>query len=634
LTFDTRVVTRWEQPPTVLLICGVRSRNIIDATCDVLLAAGMPILGRYVTVRDPPVDPRLEPRLRLVGQAVRLDGNQLLLQDHGDGPSTVDIRQAYLEPRRENVLWCLKNLIPQDAERAMSVADAEALKQTSGAGRLATIRSMFGFLKKKPIEVVPGIPLVFGDLAGSSTTAWGLQTRKIEKPLLVFDPSGTRTNKWNQGGLDKHGPYDQRTFSPKQLRIAVVCQAIYEGQVDLFLGKFLDGMPNVKVRSGNGETAPYEKGFIRRYALEAAKVKTFVAQDDSADSYADACRRAIQSATDQGYEWDLALVQIDKDFRELAGANNPYFATKAVFLKHRVPVQQITLETIRFADKQLVYALNNMSVATYAKVGGIPWLLKSEPIVAHELVIGLGSHTVRTSRLGAGERIVGITTMFTSDGKYLLDDRTEAVPYDQYADTLYQSLSRSIADVRKVDNWRSSDSVRLIFHVFKQFADHEVAAVAKLIETIGVADIKFAFVHLVDDHPFSLFDESSMGVGYNDRVKKGELVPERGVSVPLSDTETLMCFVGPKEIKDATHGMPRPALLRLHRKSSFRDMGYLTRQAFDFSCHSWRMFSPAPLPITIHYSELIAQLLMGLREVPSWDPDVMIGPVSRTRWFL
>jgi len=43
-----------------------------------------------------------------------------------------------------------------------------------------------------------------------------------------------------------------------------------------------------------------------------------------------------------------------------------------------VQVQEITLETIRFSDQQLVFAMNNMSVATYSKIGGVPWLLKSQ----------------------------------------------------------------------------------------------------------------------------------------------------------------------------------------------------------------------------------------------------------------
>ncbi|MBX9661209.1 MAG: hypothetical protein K2X00_21845, partial [Nitrospiraceae bacterium] len=112
------------------------------------------------------------------------------------------------------------------------------------------------------------------------------------------------------------------------------------------------------------------------------------------------------------------------------------------------------------------------------------------------------------------------------------------------------------------------------------------------------------------------------------------LAPERGLSVVLSDSETLLCFTGSREVKLPHHGLPQPSLLKLHRKSTFRDMTYLARQAFDFSCHSWRMFTPAPLPITILYSELIARLLAGLRDVPNWDPDTMLGSIGRTRWFL
>ena len=314
-------------------------------------------------------------------------------------------------------------------------------------------------------------------------------------------------------------------------------------------------------------------------------------------------------------------------------AVNPYFAVKAAFLKQRVPVQEITLETMNMPDERLVYALNNLSVATYAKVGGVPWLLKSHPSVAHELVIGIGSQNISSSRLGGQERVVGITTVFSSDGRYLLENRTAAVSYDDYPQELFKSLVHSIGQVRKTDNWRSTDDVRLIFHVFKQIKDLEADAVAKLVDTFGFAQVKYAFLHVADDHPFTLFDEAQLGVRWSGATK-GALAPERGLSVVLGDSETLLCFTGSRELKLAHHGLPQPSLLKLHRKSTFRDMTYLARQAFDFSCHSWRMLTPAPLPITILYSELIARLLAGLREVPNWDPDTMLGPIGRTRWFL
>jgi hypothetical protein len=635
LDFETRTIKLREDESVVVLACGVSTRNLIDATCDKILALEIPVIGKYVSTRRKTNDPRVNDYFRLAGRVTAIRGSQLALEDHGDGPSVIEASEAYLEARRENVAWCVRHFLGEaKATPILEQAEETATKLLSGPERLTLTRKTFDWLRKQNIELVPGAALVLGALAGSTRDSWFFRTEKIPKPLLVFDPSGTKTERWNERGLDQNGPYDQRTFSPKQLRIAVVCQAAHEGQVDAFMAKFLDGLPDIKTGSGEWLRAPYAKGFIRRYALQAPKVDVFSTKGNSVSAYSAACRVAIEAATDGGFEWNLAIVQIDHDFRELPGPDNPYFAVKAAFLKHRVPVQEITFETIRFRDQQLVFAMNNMSVATYSKIGGVPWLLKSQPTVAHELVVGIGSQTMSTSRLGNLERVVGITTLFSSDGKYLLDDRTAAVPFDQYKAELAKSLARSIDNVRKVDNWRSTDAVRLIFHVFKQMADAEAEAVGELVDGLGLTQVKYAFLHLVDTHPFTVFDDTEPGVRQRDGSYKGAKAPERGTAVALGSSETLLTFTGPRDLKQSRHGMPQPILLRLHRKSTFRDMTYLTRQAFDFSCHSWRMFTPAPMPITIHYSELIARLLTGLRHVPTWDSDTMLGPMSRTRWFL
>ena len=95
------------------------------------------------------------------------------------------------------------------------------------------------------------------------------------------------------------------------------------------------------------------------------------------------------------------LVQVEESFKGLPPENNPYYATKAQFLKLGIPVQSVRLETMETPDTQLVYAMNHMSLATYAKLGGTPWLLAAQQRVAHELVIGLGSHTTSASRIGS-----------------------------------------------------------------------------------------------------------------------------------------------------------------------------------------------------------------------------------------
>jgi hypothetical protein len=74
--------------------------------------------------------------------------------------------------------------------------------------------------------------------------------------------------------------------------------------------------------------------------------------------------------------------------------------------------------------------------------------------------------------------------------------------------------------------------------------------------------------------------------------------------------------------------------VKLHRKSTFRDMKALVRQVFAFACHSWRGFGLSSQPITIQYSDQIARVLKKLDAIPDWDADAMAGRIGRTRWFL
>jgi hypothetical protein len=272
-------------------------------------------------------------------------------------------------------------------------------------------------------------------------------------------------------------------------------------------------------------------------------------------------------------------------------------------------------------------------LATYAKLGGVPWLLRSQPNTDHELVIGLGSHTEKPSRLGAGARTVGITTVFSSDGRYMLEDRTAAVPFERYPFELKASLQRTIARIRLEDAWRASDAVRLVFHVFKPLKSREVDAVETTVRDLGLNNVRFAFIHVVDDHPFVLFDSANLGMSLRE-AKKGVNAVARGTAVEISDSEVLISMKGSQELKLPRQGTPRPLLLRLDQKSTFRDLGYLTTQLFDFACHSWRTFTPASLPVSILYSELIAEMLAGLSLVPGWDADAMRSSTGRTRWFL
>jgi hypothetical protein len=609
---------------------------VVSAPCSELIAHGLTPVGRYVKERAPVTDVRVLPKLDIVGRVRSMQDGVLQLDDHVEGRPTANPADVYLEADYDNFWWCVEQTIGIDAAKTLRDELPLALATvTHGPSRLKRVRAVFDHLRKHRITLASGLNLRLGpEVRNSGKDSLGFAAEVAPRPLFVFDPTGQRTDTWRERGIDKHGPFDQASFTPKRARIAVICQSQRQGQVDQFLRKLLDGLPQVTVGKGQRARRPYEKGLLRRYALERPELAVFTAKNAVVSSYREAIRTALDVSAERKHDWDLAVVQIDDVFHNLKGDQNPYLVAKSMFMKRGVPVQEVTAEKMNTPNSELVYILNDISLATYAKLGGTPWLIQASQTVAHELVIGLGSYHRGISRIGPRERIVGITTVFSGDGRYLLDSRTTSTPYEQYQQALLDSLRRAVETIRVEQNWKNTDPVRLVFHGFKSFRDEETAAVAELVQGLGLKDVKFAYLHLAEDNPFQVFDEQNPGSPARGGGSKGTYAAERGLIVHLSRSESLMAFTGSNDLKKAGDGLPHPVLLKLHRESTFDDMTYLTRQAFAFASDSWRTFGNAPLPITILYSDVMAKLLRDLEDLSDWDPEAMLGKISRSPWFL
>jgi hypothetical protein len=447
----------------------------------------------------------------------------------------------------------------------------------------------------------------------------------FQKPVFSFDPSGSRDGTWTQKQLQMTGPYDRATFERKRARIAVICESRRRGDVAETVADFLEGLPEIKSTKG---LVPHGTGLLGRFRLQKPHVEFFEASYDSASAYAEAARSALMAAGTREEPWDLALLQVRRAWKDRPVHNSPYWSAKAAFLRRDVPVQALSIEMIALNDFEYACALANASLATYAKLGGTPWLPRARPSTDHELVFGLGSHLHKEGRRGSGERVVGITTVFSSQGNYLLDARTAAVPFNRYPETLRTTLVTAIERVRKDEAWRVGDTVRLVFHAFTQLQQETANAVIEAVANMGLSGVKFAFLHVVEDRPFTLFDRSSPD-------GKGAYVPERGQAIELNEHEWLLTVTGREQIKAGFQGIPDPLLLRLHDKSTLRDMRTSTRQVSDFASHSWRTYDRARLPITLLYADEIAKQLTGLEHTPGWDPDTpVVGSIMRRPWFL
>ncbi len=609
----------------VLLLLDATAMVFMDVPVQDLVAGGVPVEGLWVCRPSVGDDCRLIQPRRLAGRVAGVKGEELLLREHDEGGSSISARDSTLEPRLEVLATVLAALQrrPSSAQDLLGRLRGAAEKVGMGRERLTRLDAITGYLRRQKVELADGLHGHFAELARVPLRF--SKNEVVRKPPLVFDSSGRRTDSWNQRGLDEHGPYDRYQFNPKRLNIAVVCRADLQGRMEQFVEQLLNGVRGV--RGG-------DVGFLRRFALERPYVQVFTAPNATAASYRAAAVAAIEHITDKGQTWQLALVQIEKAMEDLEGDVNPYLVTKAFFLGKGIAVQHVHFETVNQQQEQRAWSLNNMGLACYAKLGGVPWLLPSDQTVSHELVIGLGSYHERGSRFGAGDRYVGVTTVFSGDGRYLVESRTRAVPYREYSTAMLEAVRAAVGHVRQDFAWAPSDPVRLVFHVFKPLKNAEAEAVEALMEELALPHAEFAFLHIADSHSFLVFDESEQGAAAGGGRKKGALAPPRGLLVQLSGHEALLCLKGARELKQAGDGHPSPLLLDLHKGSTFNDITYLSRQVFAFSCNSWRSFQPSPMPITIQYSQLVAENLGKLRNVTGWSDDSIVGRVGRTRWFL
>jgi hypothetical protein len=91
---------------------------------------------------------------------------------------------------------------------------------------------------------------------------------------------------------------------------------------------------------------------------------------------------------------------------------------------------------------------------------------------------------------------------FTGDGNYCVSTLSRAVTFDSYETELLNTLKTTIERVSRSINWQLKEHVRLVFHAFKPFKQTEEGAVKALMSSLGDYDVEYAFLHVVEDHPY------------------------------------------------------------------------------------------------------------------------------------
>lgn len=598
--------TRYVQDHPCLLI-DCTTRLVLKENGMFFLKSGFNLRGRYVVIEQG------DGYRKLLGLVSEIKGEALEVTQPEGRVVQVDAKDVYLEASRKNFDDYLlhthglqKDTVIERIRQSVSIFNG-------GENKKVRIDKLKKYIQSQAISLVDGTRIEIDDARDIQKYC-----EQMQKPIFVFNDNGEAD--WAEKGLTQSGPYTKRTFDRNDPSICVICALHDKGRVEQFVRKLLKGIASSKY---------FSNGLEGKFSLGTSRVEVFATATDSLESYKNTIEAAIKKMADNGGRWDLALVQVRQSFKKLKVTENPYYLGKSLFFLHQVPVQDFTIELLAQSDYSLGYSLNNMALACYAKMGGVPWLLKSSPTLSHELVIGIGSANIGLER-GAGiQRIMGITTVFSGDGSYIVSNTSKAVVPEAYCEALTSVLSETVEKIQKRMNWQKGDTIRLIFHAqVKRFNKEEIEAVRKVIDKYRDYQIEYAFLKISEDHGLHMFDSSTVGV------QKGKLAPQRGKTFKLSKREMLVYLIGQRELRQEIDGHPRGVILDVHKDSTFKDVKYLGAQLYSFSSHSWRSYFPNPMPVTISYSDLIARNLGWLNQLPGWNDSVMIGKIGQSQWFL
>jgi hypothetical protein len=599
----------------------------IAAQLTELQAANVDLNGLHVVRRQPEPGKR-----RLVGRISRVEGNVTHLSEGTDGTS-IETDGVKLEGSKESVARCLTTILGQGRYRAlMSALDDQQAGYLLGPDFDEVVSKLGALLSKTKLPIALGQEAKIGDrivLANSDTAQTVYVAPQVD---YVFDRTGAQSNAFAWPGLSQFGPFDRTTFANKSPRLLVVFPTSTQGKVETFLRAFRDGL--------GSNYRGFAKGFRDIFGLvnlEFVMCPVQVQVSDRSGSEA-AYRGAIENRLSAGEDVQGAIVVLFEEHAHLKGLQNPYLRTKALLLTLGIPTQEVRMPTVTQMAGNLQYTLQNFAVSVYAKLNGTPWTVNQDKAISDELVVGMGFAEFSGSRFEDRQRFVGITTVFSGDGTYLLGNVSKECSYADYPNMVRESMLSVLRELKTRNNWRPGDTVRVIFHAHRPLKRVDVGKIVfACAREIGAEQIlQMAFVTVSHDHPFMIMDRKEKGepIKRESDVMKGEFAPMRGTIARIGKSTRLLATNSHKLIKRANSPLPAPLLISLHPDSTFKDVDYIAEQVLKFTSLSWRSTLPARTPVTIFYSERIAELLGRLKDVPDFSTSALSVKLKWSRWFL
>lgn len=409
----------------------------------------------------------------------------------------------------------------------------------------------------------------------------------IPSPSLRFNYSSAYAVASNpRQGLKQFGPYDSNIFDKPQIK----CGLIYPNSSANIKTTFVDGL-----LTGDGHFSGFQKLF--RVPLVFDEEQSIITESK------------IERAIDNLIGKDLDLV-----FVMASSPNTPIYQTcKAKLLGNGIP-SQVVIDKKLQNSTQRPWIIENIALASYAKVGGTPWVVAGPP-QKNQLVLGVSRAQDKNKRF-----LVGFITLFTQDGDFLLmHSKAPVIDWNDYINGLEILITEAIDEYEN----RRGVPEEIIIHFHKRPGYRELEAIEEALKSKS-SQIPYALLHLNEYSNFRLFDSGHR-----------TFIPESGLKVDLSRHESVLLLDGRVGEQRRKVGVPHVLHIILDKRSTLpvENFPMLVKQVSDFSRINWRGFNAAAIPVTLNYSKLIAAMVVDIG-AENWNQIVASGKLRDKSWFL
>ncbi|MCD6493883.1 MAG: hypothetical protein J7K36_08860 [Archaeoglobaceae archaeon] len=408
----------------------------------------------------------------------------------------------------------------------------------------------------------------------------------FRQPELRFDYSSSYAkDKYSKRGLLNYGPYDSNLFGKEKIKSVIIYPSDNEDQKETLV----DGL--IK---GEGTFRGF-RSFFKTPLKVIEEIK-----------FSNLKEVLLIIDTISAQEPDIVFVVLQKKDSQV------YKLAKSRLLANGIPSQMVTVESLTKPGRQ--YTLENLALASYAKVGGTPWTISTSED-ENNLILGI-SRAIDISR----KHLVGFVTLFTNDGDFVfMNSKAPVIEWDDYVTGLSSLIEDSIIEYEREKG--TPDSI--IVHLHKKPGKREIESIELALNSVA-KDIPYALVHLNEYSNFRLFDSSHPSY-----------IPPKGLFVRLSSYEGLLLNDGRIGEERRKIGMPRVLNIRMDKRSTIQtgEFNKIAMQVYEFSYINWRGFNAESIPITLNYSKLIAKMVVEIG-IDNWNQITASGKLRDKSWFL